>query len=332
MKEIGSEFWNIPTQDCSNGLLPESTRWYLSGRSALHAVIRELKNCRTVAMPAWCCDSMIKPFIDAGLEVHFYPVYWQNGLVQEISLNSDVLFLIDYFGYTSTHPKINDYHGIVIRDVTHSLFSSQYTDADFYFGSLRKWCGFWTGGYAWTTDEHTLTTARLDDHRYIELRKQAMRMKAEYVSGHRFDKSYLAVFEEAEERLESVGIASAAERDVQQARLLDIDSIKTRRRSNAEIIRAAFPGQLVFPEMRSTDTPMFVPVIVPDGKRDALRSHLIKNDIYCPIHWPMSNYHKLDERSTAIYWNELSLVCDQRYTEEDMHRLVNTIRAFWKEA
>ena len=157
-------------------------------------------------------------------------------------------------------------------------------------------------------------------------------MKAEYVSGHRFDKSYLAVFEEAEERLESVGIASAAERDVQQARLLDIDSIKTRRRSNAEIIRAAFPGQLVFPEMRSTDTPMFVPVIVPDGKRDALRSHLIKNDIYCPIHWPMSNYHKLDERSTAIYWNELSLVCDQRYTEEDMHRLVNTIRAFWKEA
>ena len=81
---------------------------------------------------------------------------------------------------------------------------------------------------------------------------------------------------------------------------------------------------------------MFVPVLVPDGKRNELRRHLINNEIYCPIHWPVSEYHmggshKLDDKTENIYANELSLVCDQRYIEEDMNRMVDVIREFWKE-
>ena len=76
---------------------------------------------------------------------------------------------------------------------------------------------------------------------------------------------------------------------------------------------------------------MFVPILVPDGKRDELRRYLIKHEMYCPVHWPVSMYHKLDKRAEIIYKNELSLVCDQRYTEEDMQRMVETIKDFWKE-
>lgn len=77
---------------------------------------------------------------------------------------------------------------------------------------------------------------------------------------------------------------------------------------------------------------MFVPVLVPGGKRDELRRYLIKNEIYCPVHWPVSDYHRLDNKEQFIYDNEISLVCDQRYTEEDMYRMVKKIKAFWKEA
>ena len=73
---------------------------------------------------------------------------------------------------------------------------------------------------------------------------------------------------------------------------------------------------------------MFVPVLVPYGKRDELRKYLIENEIYCPVHWPESKYHKLDERTEYIYQNELSLVCDQRYTESDMNRIVEVIKTY----
>lgn len=329
--EIGSEYWDVPTTNKANSYFSKSTQWFLSGRSALKAIVSDLKQLNTVAMPSWCCDSMIKPFIDAGFSVHFYPVYFDGGLIQEIEMVCDVLFLMDYFGYSTQAFDLQNYKGIVIRDITHSVFSKYYTDADYYFGSLRKWCGVCTGGYAWTRDGHRLESGANDGQEYVVLRKRAMDEKNEYIKGEREDKDYLKAFDEAEELLEGVGIVPAIDRDVELAQRLDVEIIKVRRRTNASILRSAFLEWLIFPNLDPTDTPMFVPVQVPNGKRDALRRYLIQKEIYCPIHWPVGEYHKLDERTALIYENELSLVCDQRYTEKDMKRIVDTIKQFEKE-
>lgn len=329
IREIGSEFWNVPIADKENRVFPNSTQWYISGRSALNALLYELRGCQTAALPSWCCSSMIKPFLDAGLEVRFYPVYWKDRIIQEIDLDSDVLLLMDYFGYTTLSQSISDYHGFVIRDVTHSIFSASYYDADYYYGSLRKWCGVWTGGFAWTKSNHQLAAGDSDIYNYISLRKKAMELKGNYINrGAEKDKKYLQIYGEAEELLGSINISSAADRDIMVAKKVDVDRIKTQRRANAQVLRKAFPDWLVFHELKDTDCPMFVPIFVPNGKRDELRQYLINNWIYCPIHWPISEYHKLDEKTKTIYQNELSLVCDQRYTEEDMDRMVETIKTF----
>lgn len=332
-KEIGSEFWDVPTTDLRNNLFPESTQWFLSGRSALQGIISELGEAGSVSLPSWCCDSMIKPFVDAGMKVYFYPVYWSEGhLIQEWSFDCDILFLIDYFGYTGNAPDLSGFKGIVIRDVTHSIFSTTYSNADYYFGSLRKWCGVWTGGYAWAKDRHRVEIGIEDDSGYAFLREKAMQQKAEYIGGQRKDKGYLKIFDEAEELLENAGPQIAVNRDILIAKQLDIETIKKRRQTNAEVLRSVFHDWLIFSELSSNDVPMFVPVLIPDRKRNELRRYLIKNEIYCPVHWPVSDYHRLDDKEQFIYDNELSLVCDQRYTEGDMYRMVETIKAFWKEA
>ena len=59
-----------------------------------------------------------------------------------------------------------------------------------------------------------------------------------------------------------------------------------------------------------------------------LRRYLIDKEIYCPVHWPLSSYHDIDKSSRKIYEDELSLVCDQRYSEVDMQRMVDEIRMF----
>ena len=329
MREIGSEFWDVPTTNNGNDYFPESIQWFLSGRSALQAIIKVLGGVRSVSLPSWCCDSMIKPFLNSGIDIHFYPVYWQKGLIQEIDLNSDALLLIDYFGHTSSSPDLGNYKGIIIRDVTHSIFSSGYSDADYYFGSLRKWCGVWTGGYAWTKDGRNLPMKHEDDFGYVPLREKAMQLKNSYIHGWGVnDKAYLGIYEKAEEALEEVGIAPANYRDVELAKRIDIKFVMDRRRKNAEVLRAAFTDWLVLPRISPTDTPMFVPVLVPDGKRNELRRYLIEHEIYCPIHWPVSELHRVDPRTSFIYENELSLVCDQRYNENDMNRMVETIKVF----
>ena len=332
MKEIGSEFWDVPVIKQANNLFLKSTQWFLSGRCALQAIIAELGGARSVSLPSWCCDSMIKPFVNTGLEVRFYPVYWQDGLVQEWSFDSDVLFLIDYFGHTGNAPDLSGFKGTVIRDVTHSIFSTTYSDADYYFGSLRKWCGVWTGGYVWAKDGHRLHTEASNESKYVVLREKGMQQKAEYISGQREDKSYLQIFNEAEKLLEIVGTFPATDRDVEIAKKIDIETIKNRRRANAEVLRSAFREWLIFPEMLPSDVPMFVPVLVPEGKRNELRRYLINHEIYCPVHWPVSEYHRQNEKTINIYQNELSLVCDQRYTEDDMTRMAEIIKEFWKEA
>ncbi len=341
-KEIGSEFWNVPVLERENGFFPKTTLWFLSGRSALQAIVKELtlKGKKTVAMPSWCCDSMVKPFLEAGMYVRFYPVYCQQcGVVQDIFFHCDVLFLMDYFGYTDEAPAVSDFNGIVIRDVTHSLFSKSYSDADYHFGSLRKWCGFWTGGFAWANDGHPLEIADGDDKGYTLLRKKAMEMKDCYINhvpdanGNMIrDKGYLSVYDKAEDLLEDIGIATASDRDVEYAQKLNIDFIKSQRRKNAIVLMQAFADKLIFPSLKETDCPMFVPILVPDGKRNDLRRYLIDRKIYCPVHWSVSPYHKLQKGpETDLYDNELSLVCDQRYTEQDMLRMVETIEEFWKE-
>ncbi len=332
-KEIGSEFWDVPMAEKKNGLFPKCTQWYLSGRSALQAIIAELGDIRSVSLPSWCCDSMVKPFAEVGVNINFYKAAVENNaLVQKIEYDSDVLFLMDYFGYTAPAPDVSGFKGIIIRDVTHSIFSASYSDADYYFGSLRKWCGVWTAGYAWTNDGHPLPIKQNDDLGYTLLRDKAMQLKNSYIHGLGVtDKGYLQFFDEAEEILEKVGIVSAADRDVMLASKLDVEYIRQRRRVNAEVLRSAFADWLIFSEKKESDCPMFVPVLVPNGKRDELRRFLISNNIYCPIHWPVSEYHRLTKQEKFLYENELSLVCDQRYTEDDMRRVVQIIKSFTEE-
>ncbi|MDO4846013.1 MAG: hypothetical protein Q3977_05295, partial [Oscillospiraceae bacterium] len=253
-----------------------------------------------------------------------------NGLVQEPRLDCDALLVMDYFGYSGQCPELSAYRGAVIRDVTHSLFSRSYSDTDYSFGSLRKWCGVYTGGYAWARDERVLTPGTADTSGYAKLREKAMRDKSRYLSGNARDKAYLTTFGEAEELLEHAGVTAAEERDIRLARHLDAEMIRGKRRENARILMEAFPELLVFPNAQETDCPMFVPILVPDGSRDALRSYLTQREIYCPIHWPLSDLHRIDAKTKILYDGELSLVCDQRYKQEDMRRIIETIRAFWK--
>lgn len=337
--EIGSEFWDFP-QAGENGLFPSGTAWFLSGRWALDFVLTDLltdfAGPRTAALPSWCCETMIAPFLNHGFSVRFYPVLPDSagGLQVDFSrvMDCGVLLAMDHFGYGSALPSAG-FQGVVIRDATHSLFrTAQPNDGDYVFGSLRKWAGFWTGGYAWRrAGKFRAAPPGKTEEAYVSLRRRAMEEKRDYLEGRRPDKEYLDCFTRAEELLDREGgTQGAAARDISAARYLDVELLRRKRRENAAVLLEGVSHMALFPRLGEGDCPLFVPILVPGGKRDALRRFLIGREIYCPVHWPVSVLHLLTEEERQLYEGELSLICDQRYGLADMERTLTAIQDFFR--
>ncbi len=338
-REIGSEFWDIPQSDAPKSLFPSQTQWCLAGRAALNGIIKDIctkHRVATAAVPAWCCDSMIVPFLENGLKVSFYAVSPERsgGLKRELHTACDVVLDMTYFGY-SAPPLAVPPQTIVIRDVTHSLFTDgkeAFAGAPYSFGSLRKWAGFFTGGFAYCRDGAFANEwFPVGGEAYIACRKNAMRQKQAYMTGSVDDKAYLAVYEQAEDMLETMPPYAATAEDVAAANRLDTAMIGRSRRRNAQILLDVVSDMALFRTIGTQDVPMFVPILVPDGKRDALRRFLIEREIYCPVHWPLSAVHGDVKDSLPLYRDSLSLVCDQRYTEQDMYRVCEAVKDFFKE-
>ncbi len=327
IKEIGSEFWDVPLSDIENGLIDNSYTWFLSGRIALAAILNDIvkeHEVHKVLLPSWCCDSMIIPFINIGAKIEFYSVTFNNRKLQVNYPNktdADIVLIMDYFGY-SNNIDVPHYNCIKIRDITHSIFFRKYTDADYYFGSLRKWAGFYTGGFAYR-DCGTMQSPTKKYPQYVNLRKRAMSLKRKYIDGLNSEKNFLSIFRDAETLLDSIDKLYVADKeDIVRAKYIDIESIRAIRQNNAKVLSSRL-GKFAMFDINNNDCPLFFPIYV--SNRDEVKNALISNQIYCPCHWGISEFHNLTQSERQIYENEISLVCDQRYDVSDMKRICEVV-------
>ncbi len=113
--------------------------------------------------------------------------------------------------------------------------------------------------------------------------------------------------------------------------LIDDTFIIKKRIENATFLHQALSKlngvQLMFPSLKSTDIPLYVPILVANGKRNALKRYLIDNGVFCPNHWDNENFVP---ENNSIYEQELSLICDQRYDTKNMQHEIDVIKNFFK--
>src|SRR5699024_483195 len=124
-------------------------------------------------------------------------------------------------------------------------------------------------------------------------KKEAMLLKEQYLIAPNKSnkKSYLTLFDESNKWL-SKNYSNLMIDSHSKKLLLKKDkytNIKTSRISNAEYLHKGLVHNVNIKtmfKMSQIDCPLFVPIIVTNGKRDYLRKKLIDNKIYCPVHWP----------------------------------------------
>ena len=333
--EIGSEYYTASAVSGINHykeLVNFQKRYVLSGRTGLHLIAEELKyklKCCNILLPNYCCGSMIYPFIHQGFTVSFYEAF---GL-KNVSLDdmADAVLIMDYFGFISEDTlcfvqKCKSKGKTVIVDATQTAFSLSptYEIADYLIVSYKKWfdclcCavyskdGFITNHYS---KEHDA---------YNRVWRRAASLKKGYIrSGEGEKQEFLSLYAEANHMLEAKYESfSANKKEIALIPTIDSSALRSRRRENAETLikgimrlSESYDIRLLYSSIHKEDCPLFVPILVEEDKRNLIRSELSRLNIYCPCHWPIDHRYPFEEH--LYHRTEVSLICDQRYGNDDM--------------
>ena len=350
--EIGSYFWLDREPERFSGEL--SLSWLpkvsdqaftFSGRAAIDVVLRDLLKERSVGkawIPSYSCVSMLQPFLDHEIPYGFYDVGRKDGAffwdIPELK-SGDAVLIMNYFGLDTgrTGEKIRQLKeagAVVIEDITHSLLSERAAapESDYLVASLRKWLEVPTGGWAGKREGSFADHPDLDGDAAVGERIGGMKDKYDYLCGKHEDKErFLAVLAKCDNDL--IHVDRMLKLDGYSAGILagtDVEAVRKRRRENAEILRDGLAdlepaGFGVLPFDSRRDTPLFYPVFLEHEKRESLRRYLIGRGIYCPVHWP-----EVMGAEAGVRANELSLICDQRYSEGDMREICDRIHEWAK--
>lgn len=358
LSEIGSNFWINPN-DGKNGCTlgtPYSLFgyrgsdyvWLSTGRSATRLVLQTIEernpNVKKVALiPPFTCYTVIDPFIDFGYEIHTLPLSLDLKTTPEEILQSveqtgaEVLLVHRYYGF-DTLPGFNEIIEIlrskgvvIIEDSTQCLYSGfELSDADYYVGSIRKWCGVPDGGFAICRDGSFEHKPECSDEEMVEAKRIASELKYQFLFEGKGDKpTFKAKYREAEgllgnqNELYLIGKLSAK---IQAE--LDVDMLKQKRRENYSVLlnglSNVFGLSILFNLLPNGVTPLYFPILV--DNREQWQDLLSDNDIYAPVVWPKpGRCPQIDDNTQKIYEKILCIPIDQRYGIDDMERVVNVI-------
>lgn len=336
---------NKPYEIGSHFDLDETTigdfAYTFSGRAAIELAIKDIENSQEVAsvyMPSYCCGSMEEPFIKKAIDIIYYDVIYDQdkGIVYKIdtSVNCDIFFSMTYFGLEDfNHGHVIESfskRGVkIIEDITHRLLTDYrcHEKVDYSIASIRKWLPIASGACILKHKGFLSEKPKISSDHIVREKIQAMKEKHLYIKGENISKeSFLGKFAKFEKKFNQIDstykIDSVSLRII---KTIDIEKIKTQRRKNGQVLyRGLEELELVKPLIPNPDfskaCPLFIPIMVNNGERDNLRQHLVFNNVYCPVHWPN------EVKREGIQREELSLICDQRYNQNDMEYILDLIR------
>ena len=197
--------------------------------------------------------------------------------------------------------------------------------------SIRKWAALPEGGILKTAAALPRAGA---DGRFGALRRQAMEEKGLYLENGdaELKQDFLAKFHEAEALLDESGepVAMSMENRVYLENI-DFALVLAARRRNAAVLEQALAALADAGKLRplcksGTTAGLYYPILLEN--RDAVQQALARRNIYCPVIWPIpAQAEGICETCEATAAHILALPCDQRYTEQDMATIAETLKA-----
>jgi dTDP-4-amino-4,6-dideoxygalactose transaminase len=300
-----------------------------NARSGIRLLIGILSPHR-VWTPSYLCAAMVEAIDQNLTSVRFYavdrdlrvPSLTWLGQVQP----NDLVILLDYFGFryhASLIPLIKERGAWVLEDACQALLSADVgKGADFVLFSPRKFMGVPDGGILRLNTRLDLRAVALSSPPstwWLQAFCASM-LRGEF-DRHGGERTWFRLFQKAEAAC-PVGYYAMSE----MSRMLLEDSfhystIIQKRIENYTVLNVNLRSWAVFSDLPEGIVPLGFPLRV--ANRDRVLQGLFAQNIYPPVHWPLSGVVPSEfEESHALSAEIMTLPCDQRYNVADMERVV----------
>ncbi|WKA53859.1 hypothetical protein [Planococcus shixiaomingii] len=356
--EIGGEFEiRMATRGGEKSAIADYVL-FSSGQAAIKTILTLLcneKKITTFLLPNYLCESIYKPFEEMNLAVEFYNIN------QDLTIDLDDLkkkltkyeavYIVNFFNVREPVSTLEFLWNlkkdkIIIEDRTHTFFNEEAGLGHFQLASIRKWMAIPSGAGVIAEDKEDQAKIKklmvsFNSYSLIEKRLYAAALKEKYLleeGREPLKEIFLTLFEETKERVYKQVIQLECIDPLSKSILetCDVKEIKEKRRKNYYSLYQALsailgPANILSGKLNASDVPIGFVISVND--RDLLKRELIKNKIYPPVHWPVASVIKnLDMENPAIISNKiLTIPCDQRYSEKDMQRIIQVIKAYYNQ-
>jgi len=306
----------------------------VTARSAFTLLARTLRPA-AVWLPSYLCGVVLDAFADSGTRINFYAVnenlkISNDAWVAKVQ-TGDMAVFIDYFGFNmwgQYGKRVKERGGRVVEDACQAMLNLRFSEyADYVIASPRKFIGVPDGGILLAQNEASLPLGNLPPpppEWWLDALK-ASQLRAEF-DRHGGDRQWFELFRKTDPH----GPVEPARMSELSSLLLDhafdYECITATRRRNFNQLAAALPEFALFLELSDDVVPLGFPVRV--RERDNIAQGLRGHEIYPPVHWLIRNIVPEEyQNSHRLSGEIMTFPCDQRYSSEDLNRLVQAFKS-----
>ena len=328
--EIGS-FFNLYLNGNPFTMVNHSTPhdvFMVSGRQAIKHVVERLE-CKRCLVPNYLCESVHGCFD----EFDYYrigsdfsiDVQYLREVISEEGGGYDLILVTNFFGKVDTNigdvvSLCRDHDIIILEDFTHNLFSKKLY-GDICIASFRKILPTPFGAIL-RSNTYKLRVEQIPSIEYIWV--NLVKLLGTFLKNSVWLKwLWRPMLVYSENAIESVEYAG---HDFVNRFFYDYyydpEIVRTRKK-NIDYLETGLKKRNL---MRGTYF-CYTIECASEKERNALRAHMTKRNVYCPIYWPL-DFDNAGECNHDLNKNILSFPIDQRYNETHMKYIVECYNSF----
>ena len=302
-----------------------------SGRSSLRLILKSLSRKRKFLVPDFLCQTILNVFKEEGIKFDYYHIK-EDLSIDDKSIrdmrNYDVLYIIDYFGHKDSFlSRIKSPDLLVIEDAAFLPVLEKPVNIPNWIGfnSFRKISFMADGSSAKSTLKLREDFVLDKEAEFSKIKYKVKNIKYNYIHQDLYSmKKYLSLDEKAKRLInEQRNIHRISKKSL--FNLLNfyytLAGEHKKRKENYKILKRYLGKRCM-----NIKPCYFSFCLLLVERRDELREHLFKHNIFLPVHWPRMGDKRL---SNSLYDRAISIPVDSRYGLCDMKRIADLINRFY---
>ena len=268
-----------------------------------------------ILLPSYICPTILIPFEKKKIKCKFFEINEKleielKDLRKKINSNTKAIFFINYFGFPPNKNTITELFQykekgiIIIEDCVQSFFSNNEIIGNYAFNSFRKFLPVDGSVIVSEMPIKKFSEKKITKYNFLKCIGQLLRYLTVEIQIVDFSRIFLLLFKYANDNYYSHENVSFNKFNRFILSRTDLNYSVLYRRDLFINLLNKYKDISLFKNIDNEVVPLGFPVLI--NNRNHTRSNLMKNKIYCPIHWTLpkqirkSNFNKSIVMSSLI--------------------------------